>query len=105
VLSGKYRPGAPPPGGTRLAANTDWARRFLTERNLALAAALQAYAEVRGRTLLELAISWLLARPAVASVIAGASSPAQVKANATAGGWRLTPGELGEIDKVMEAGQ
>ena len=103
VLSGKYRQGAQPPGGTRLATNTDWARRFLTERNLAVAGALQAWAAARGHTLLELAVSWLLARPAVSSVIAGASSPAQVKANAAAGGWRLTPGDLGEIDQVMEA--
>ena len=105
VLSGKYRQGAQPPGGTRLATNADWARRFLTERNLAVAGALQAWAASRGHTLLELAVSWLLARPAVASVIAGASSPAQVKANAAAGGWRLTPGDLGEIDRVMEAVQ
>ena len=105
VLSGKYRPGARPPEGTRLATNADWARRFLTERNLAVAGALEAWAAARGRTLLELAVSWLLARPVVASVIAGASSPAQVKANAAAGGWPLTAGDLAEIDQVMEAVQ
>jgi len=102
VLSGKYRPGAPTPRDTRLASNSDWARRFLTERNLAVADALGRYAASRGHTLLELAVSWLLSRPAVASVIAGASSPAQVRANAAAGSWRMTPSELAEIDTLTE---
>jgi len=103
VLSGKYRPGAPAPRDTRLATHGDWARRFLTARNLAAAERLRAYAEGRGRTLLELAVSWLLSRPVVASVIAGASTPAQVQANVAARGWRLTPGELAEIDALTEA--
>ena len=67
-----------------------------------MAEALEAYAVSRGRTLLELAVSWLLSRPAVASVIAGASTPEQVRANAAAGGWRIAPDELAEIDKTSE---
>ncbi len=102
VLSGKYRPGAAAPPDTRLASNPDWARRFLTARNLAVADALGAFAAARGHTLLELAVSWLLSRPAVASVIAGASSPAQVEANAAAGAWRMAPEELAEIDTLTE---
>jgi len=100
VLTGKHRPGASPPRNTRLAVNPDWARRFLTERNLATAAALERLAAEQGRTLLELAVSWLLARPEVASVIAGASSPAQVRVNAAAGGWRIAPDVLARIDTL-----
>jgi aryl-alcohol dehydrogenase-like predicted oxidoreductase len=58
-------------------------------------------AAARGRRLLELAISWLLSRPAVASVIAGATSPEQVATNAKAADWRLTPAELAEIDAIV----
>ena len=102
MLSGKYRAGAPAPRATRLASNADWARRFLTDRNLAVAGALGAFAAARGHTLLELAVSWLLARPVVASVIAGASSPEQVTANAAAGSWRMAPDELAEADSLTE---
>ena len=102
VLTGKHRRGRSAPRESRLAGGGDWARRFLTERNLAVAEALEAYAVSRGRTLLELAVSWLLSRPAVASVIAGASTPEQVRANAAAGGWRIAPDELAEIDKTSE---
>ena len=58
-------------------------------------------AAARGRTLLELAISWLLSRPAVASVIAGATSPEQVAINASAAGWRLTPAERADGDAIV----
>ncbi len=100
LLSGKYRRGRPLPSGTRLAKNEGWNKRFLTEPNLAVAEALAAYAEARGRTLLDLAIAWLLARPAVASVIAGAMSPVQVRANVAAAAWRLGADELARVDAV-----
>lgn len=106
LLSGKYRAGegaAQAAGQTRLVTNPDWARRFLTGANLVVAEALEGFAVDRGHTLLELAVSWLLHRPVVASVIAGASSPAQVRANAAAGGWRLTVEELAEVDRLTEA--
>ncbi|WP_437946500.1 aldo/keto reductase [Sorangium sp. So ce296] len=74
--------------------------RFLTDRNRQIAAALGAYAASRGRTLLELAFSWLASRPAVASVIAGATSPEQVRANAAAVGFRPTDADLHEIDRL-----
>jgi aryl-alcohol dehydrogenase-like predicted oxidoreductase len=63
--------------------------------------ALIGYAESRGHTILELAISWLLAHRVVASVIAGASSAQQVRANVSAAGWRLGSTELQEIDALL----
>jgi len=51
--------------------------------------------------MLELAVSWLAAQPAVASVIAGAKSPEQVKANASAAGWRLTEADLAAIEAML----
>ncbi|HTK55736.1 MAG TPA: aldo/keto reductase, partial [Gemmatimonadales bacterium] len=92
LLSGKYRLGQPQPAGTRL--ETDIEGRFLNDRNLARVEALSRFAAERGRTLLELAVSWLLAHGAVTSVIAGATSAAQVRANVAAGGWRLSAEEL-----------
>jgi aryl-alcohol dehydrogenase-like predicted oxidoreductase len=64
--------------------------------------ALDGWARDHGHTLLELAISWLLARPTVASVIAGATRPEQVQANAAAAAWRLGDDDLREIDALLE---
>jgi aryl-alcohol dehydrogenase-like predicted oxidoreductase len=61
------------------------------------------YAASRGHTILELAFSWLLAHRVVASVIAGASSGQQVRANAAAAGWKLAPADLQEIDALLRA--
>jgi aryl-alcohol dehydrogenase-like predicted oxidoreductase len=99
LLTGKYRKGDPVPGGTRLSEE-----RFadqLSEDNLERVERLAYFAEMRGHTLLELAFSWLLARRAVASVIAGATSAAQVDANAAAAGWLLTRADLAEIDDLL----
>ena len=63
-------------------------------------AALQTFVEARGRTLLDLAMSWLAARPQVSSVIAGATSAAQVHANAAAADWTLSPDDFAEIDRI-----
>lgn len=65
-----------------------------------MAAQLETFAAARGRTLLELAFSWLAAQPGVASVIAGASRPEQVEQNARAAGWALTSTDLAEIDRI-----
>ena len=100
LLTGKYRRNAPLPQGTRLATTPRLAERTLTERNWALAERLGEFAAARGRTLLELALSWLLQRPAVASVIAGATTPAQVASNVAAGGWRLSREDMDEIDRL-----
>jgi aryl-alcohol dehydrogenase-like predicted oxidoreductase len=99
LLTGKYRRGQPMPQGTRLTTG-----RFssqLSDANLAKVEALVAFAEARGHTLLELAFSWLLAHNPVVSVIAGASSAEQVRANAGAAGWRLTAEDLAEVDRIM----
>ena len=90
LLTGKYRKGAAIPEGTRVAKYERY-RKLLTDENLDKVEALIGYAESRGHTILKLAISWLLAHRVVASVIAGASSAQQLRANAAAAGWNLAP--------------
>ena len=102
LLTGKYRKGQPIPEGTRVATNERY-RKLLTEENLDKVEALFAYASSENRSVVELAFSWLLAHPVVASVIAGASSAQQIRSNASAAGWRLSPAELTEIDEVLRA--
>lgn len=99
MLTGKYRRGQELPAGTRL-ATMDYFKRLATEENFAKVEALQDFAERRGRTILELAISWLASHPCVVSVIAGATKPEQVYANAAAAGWKLSAAELAEIDAL-----
>jgi len=100
LLTGKYHRGQPAPAGTRLAGGSV-SGRFRTDSNEAAVEALRAFAETRGHSLLELAFSWLLARPQVASVIAGATSPEQIQANVGAAGWRLSAEDLAEIDRLV----
>jgi aryl-alcohol dehydrogenase-like predicted oxidoreductase len=100
LLTGKYRRNAQFPRGTRLANETRLADRFLTEANWAKAERLMDFCERHGRSLLELAFSWLAARPTVASIIAGATAPAQVEANVRAVGWTLTTEEMAEVDRL-----
>ena len=98
LLTGKYEPGKAVPKDSRLSLS--WAARFMSERNVAIAVALKAFATARRHSLLELAVSWLATRPQVASVIAGATSPEQVGANAASANWVLTQEELAEIDRL-----
>jgi aryl-alcohol dehydrogenase-like predicted oxidoreductase len=100
LLSGKYRAGETPPEGTRLAAMGDAASGQLSEERLAKVAALDALAQGEGHTVLELAIAWLLSRPSVASVIAGATKPEQVTANVAAAGWQPGPEVLAQVDAI-----
>jgi aryl-alcohol dehydrogenase-like predicted oxidoreductase len=100
LLTGKYRQNRPAPEGSRL-AGARTSGKFLNERNMAVVEALIQFAESRGHTLLELAISWLLTRPAVASVIAGATKPEQLNANVAAAGWKLTADDLAQIDTIL----
>ena len=100
LLTGKYRQGQPRPEGTRLSQG-ERADRILSEANLALVSRLTSFAESKGRSMLELAFGWLLSQPQVASVIAGATSAAQVRSNAEAGGWRLTAQELAEVESML----
>ena len=101
LLSGKYRLGQPVPAGTRLAGMPpDRQHELLSEANLSTVESLRRFAEERGYTVLELAIAWLAAKPAVASVIAGATQPGQVRANAKAADWVLTEDEVKQVDAI-----
>jgi aryl-alcohol dehydrogenase-like predicted oxidoreductase len=104
VLTGKYRRGAAPPAGTRLAGvPAERQEQALSDKVMDRVDALDAWARDHGHSLLELAFAWLLARGPVASVIAGATKPEQVRANVAAGDWRLAPNDLTEIDAVIVA--
>ncbi|MEW2584603.1 aldo/keto reductase [Streptomyces virginiae] len=96
LLTGKIRRGAPVPAGSRLEGRSS----YLTEERLDVVEALAAIAEKHDRTVLELAIGWLSARPGCASVIAGATSAEQVRANAAAGERPLDADLLAEIDAI-----
>ena len=100
LLTGKYKRGTAAPDGSRFAGIPGLAARYSTDANWTLVEALEAFCAARGRSLLELAFSWLLARPSVSSVIAGATKPEQLEANARAADWKLTPEDLAEIDRL-----
>jgi aryl-alcohol dehydrogenase-like predicted oxidoreductase len=102
LLTGKYKHNAPLPADARLAKMQRLADRYLTDQNWTIAERLDDFAAARGHTLLELAFSWLLARPPVSSVIAGATKPEQITANMAAGGWAMTAEDLAEIDRITE---
>ncbi len=99
LLTGKYRKGQPVPQGTRL-QNAEKAK-LLSDENLNKVEALIQYAGSKSHNLLELAFSWLATNPVIPSVIAGATSPQQVQANANAVNWRMTETERAEIDAIM----
>lgn len=99
MLTGKYRKGEPPPEGSRIAEGRH--AELFNEANLTIVERLIAFCEARGHTILELAFSWLRRKPAVASVIAGATKPEQVRANAAAVGWKLSGAEVAEIDEIL----
>jgi aryl-alcohol dehydrogenase-like predicted oxidoreductase len=104
LLTGKYKRGAAAPAGTRFAKIERLANRYLTDANYAIVEKLEPFAKARGHTLLELAFSWLAARPQVASVIAGATSAEQVEQNAKAIAWKLSAEEMAEIDRLSGMG-
>jgi aryl-alcohol dehydrogenase-like predicted oxidoreductase len=97
LLTGKYRRGEGAPAGTRLHGREE----RLTDDVFDRVEALERYASGRGRTLLEVAIAGLLARPAIASVIAGATKPEQVRANAAASEWQPSPEDVEELGRVL----
>jgi aryl-alcohol dehydrogenase-like predicted oxidoreductase len=96
LLTGKYRRGEPAPAGTRLAARA----QVLDHADFDRIDALEAFAAAAGRSLLELAIGGLAAQPAVASVIAGATTADQVRANVAAGAWIPDAGELEQLAEL-----
>jgi len=98
LLTGKYRPGAPLPSGSR--GEAGWGPKVFSERNLEWVERLRQFAESRGHSVVELAMSWLAGQPAVASIIAGATRPDQVRANAKAVGWQMTADELKAVSEM-----
>ncbi len=99
LLTGKYRLGQEQPQGSR--ARDNWGPKIFTDENLKLVEKLIRFAESRNHTLLDLAFAWLLANRPVASVIAGASKPRQVEANAAAVGWDLSADDVAGIEKLL----
>ena len=97
LLTGKVSRTRPPEPGTRLAAHPHW----LTAERLARVEKLEAWAAQRGVALLEVALGGLLARPGCGSVITGATSASQITANAAAGGWLPSAGELADLDSIV----
>jgi aryl-alcohol dehydrogenase-like predicted oxidoreductase len=100
LLTGKYRRGAPAPADSRFGKVPSLKEQYATPRNEDIVERLAAFAKARGRTLTELAFSWLAGRPQVASVIAGASSPEQVAQNVKAAQWQLSAEDNSEIDQI-----
>jgi len=100
-LTGKYRPNEPGPEGSRLTGDTPMSARFKNDKNYEGLTKLEKFAEERGHTMVELAMSWLATQPVISSVIAGATRPEQVAENAKAADWRLHPDEMQEIDDIM----
>ncbi len=100
LLTGKYSRTSPPPPDTRFSAWQRLGDRYATEANWDAVDHLRSFSQARGKSMLELAFNWLLAKPVVASVIAGATKPEQVEQNVAAAGWKLTAEDLAEIDKM-----
>ena len=100
LLTGKYRRDAPLPEGARLTNTPRHAERYLTDTNWRIVERLEEFCAKRGHRLLELAFSWLAARPRVSCVIAGATKPEQVAQNVRAADWELTDEEMTEIDAI-----
>jgi aryl-alcohol dehydrogenase-like predicted oxidoreductase len=98
LLSGKYRRGEAPPADSRL-ANRD---EIASDVDWATIEALEQFAAARGVELIDVAIGWLAAQPAVASVIAGAKRPEQARRNARAGLWQPSDEDLAELDRITK---
>ena len=96
LLAGRIRRGVPPAEGTRLAGRDG----YITDAKLDIVEAIASWSQQHGRTILEVAIGALAAQPGCTSVIAGATSAAQVRANVQAGEWVPENSELTEIDKI-----
>jgi aryl-alcohol dehydrogenase-like predicted oxidoreductase len=99
LLSGKYRRGEKPAEGTRLAL--DRYERFIAGADWDKIEALSAFGAERGHSLLDVAIAGLATRPAVSSVIAGATTPDQIRANAQAGSWQLGADDITALEAIL----
>ncbi|MDX2007591.1 MAG: aldo/keto reductase [Meiothermus sp.] len=101
LLTGKYARGTDMPEGARLTKSQQLANEFMTEKNLDTVDKLQAFCQSKGRTLLELAFSWLAMNPVVSSVIAGATKVEQLEQNVKAADWKMTADELAEVRAIL----
>lgn len=102
LLTGKYQRGEAPAADTRLAAWGPRGEKMLSDENFDVVEKLEAFAKDRGKSLLDLAFSWLATKDYIPSVIAGATKPEQVAANAAAAEWKLTPEEMAEVDGISK---
>jgi aryl-alcohol dehydrogenase-like predicted oxidoreductase len=100
LLTGKYERGHEPPANTRFGRMARFSDRYMNDENWSIVEALKTFCEARGRTLVELAFSWLLSHDCLASVIAGATRPEQIEQNVKAADWVLTPAERAEVDRI-----
>lgn len=104
LLTGKYRKGEELPENSRLKLWGSRADAFIDDERLDRVSRLTAFAEARGHSILELAMSWLAGNERVTTVIAGATSPEQIASNVAAAGWDLTPDERAEVDRLCAVG-
>jgi aryl-alcohol dehydrogenase-like predicted oxidoreductase len=100
-LTGKYRRDQPAPAGSR-GESSDYVKGYMTDSNYTKIEKLESWAAERGHSLGDLAHAWLLAQPAVCSVISGATRLEQIQANVRAIGWVLTPSELDEVNTLLK---
>lgn len=100
-LTGKYRRGQPAPVGSR-GESSIYVQGYMTDANYDKIEKLEAWARERGHSLSELAHAWLLAQPAICSVISGATRLEQIQANVRAVGWKLNPQELTAVNKILD---
>ena len=103
LLTGKYRLGEERPPGARLTAWGDRADQFIDDERLRIVERLIEWSAEHDHALLDLALSWHTSHPLVATVIAGATSPEQVRANVAAAGWSLIADERAEVDAIVDA--
>jgi len=102
-LTGKYKRGEAAPSGSR-GENSPYVQKYMTEANYTKVEQMTTWTEERGHTMGDLAHAWLLAQPAVSSVISGATKVDQIQANAKAGDWQLSAEELAAVNAIL-AGQ
>ncbi len=100
MLTGKYKRDAEIPADARLAEPSNVRNRHMNDEQFTKLEKLETFCAARGKTILELAFSWLACNPVVSSVIAGATRPDQIAANVKAASWKLTPEEMAEIDTL-----
>jgi aryl-alcohol dehydrogenase-like predicted oxidoreductase len=100
LLTGKYKHGGEMPAGTRLALMKRLSDRYMTDANWQIVGKLEEFCAAHGHSLLELAFSWLAAKPTLSSVIAGATKPEQVEQNVKAVEWKLSADEIAEVDRL-----